>query len=118
MEQMAVKIQGSSVYFVLASPAPTIEHRQGPPMAIFNNVTVEEVSQVLRKTPNKQCEVDPMPTWLVKELCDVLASIITSMANASFTQGLFPDSHKHAVVGRRTKKPSLDPLDIKSYKST
>ena len=53
------------------APVPMIEHRQVPPLAIFNNVTVEEVSQILRKTPNKQCELDPMPTWLVKELCDV-----------------------------------------------
>ena len=34
------------------------------------------------------------------------------MANASFIQGLFPDSHKHAVVRPRIKKP----LDIKSYR--
>ena len=98
------------------APAPTIEHRQVPPLASFNYVTVEEVYQILRKMPNKQCELDPMPTGLVKELCDVLAPIITSMANASFTQGLFPDSHKHAVVRPKIKKPSLDSLDIKSYR--
>ena len=91
-----------------------IAHKQVPPLASFNNVTVEEVSQILRKTPNKQCELDPMPTWLVKELRDVLAPIITSMANASFTRGLFPDSYKHAVVRPRIKKPFLDPFDIKS----
>ena len=67
------------------APAPMIEHRQVPPLASFNNVTVEEVSQILRKTPNKPCELDPMPMWLVKELCDVLGPIITSMAYASFT---------------------------------
>ena len=71
--------------------APMIEHRQVPPLASFNNVTIDEVCQILRKTPNMQCEFDPMLTWLVKELCDVLAPIITSMANASFTHGLFPD---------------------------
>ena len=48
-------------------------------------MTVDEVSQILRKTPNKQCKLDPMAKWLVKKLCDVLASIITSMANVSFT---------------------------------
>ena len=60
--------------------------------------------------------LDPSPTWLVKELCDVLAPIIISMANASFTHGLFPDSHKLAVVHPRIKKPSLGSLDIKSYR--
>ena len=48
--------------------APTIEHSQVPPLTSFNNVTVEEVSQILRKTPNKQCKLDPMPMWLVKDL--------------------------------------------------
>ena len=42
----------------------------------------------------------------------MLAPFITSTANASFTQGLFPDSHKHAVVRPRIKKPSLDRLAI------
>ena len=36
------------------APALTIEHRQVRPVASFNNVTVEEVSQILRKMPNKQ----------------------------------------------------------------
>ena len=98
------------------APAPTIEHGQVPSLANFNNVTVEEVSQIPRKIPNKQCELDPTSTWLVRNLCDVLAPIITSMANGSFTQGSFPDSHKHAVFRPRIKKPSLDPLDIKSYR--
>ena len=92
--------------------APMIEHRQVPSLSSFNNVTIEEVSQILRKTPNKQ-----LPAWLVKELCDMLTPIITSMANASFTQGLFSDSHMHAVVRPRIKKPSLDPLDNKSYRT-
>ena len=46
----------------------------------------------------------------------MFAPIITSMANASFTQGLFSDSHKHAVVHPRIKKPPLNPLGIKSYR--
>ena len=53
------------------APAPTIEHRQVPPLASFNNLTVEKVSQILRKTLNKQCEFDQMPMWFVKNLCDV-----------------------------------------------
>ena len=31
------------------APAPTIEHRQVPPLASSNNVTMEEVSRILRK---------------------------------------------------------------------
>ena len=55
------------------APARTIEYIQVPPLASFINVTVDEVSQILRKMSNKQCELNPMPTWLVKDLSDVLA---------------------------------------------
>ena len=63
----------------------------------------------------KQCELNSIPTWLVKELCDVLAPVMTAMDNASFTQSRFPDTHKHAIVRPRFKKPSLDPTDVTSY---
>ena len=53
--------------------------------------------------------------FIVKELIDILAPTIRNMADASFSQGKFPDSHKHAIVRSRFKKPSLDPHDIKSY---
>ena len=112
MEQLLIQFEFSTFFMgkvdtirdtTATATAPTIEHRQVLPIASFNNVTVEEVSQILRKTPNKQCELDTMPSWLVKELYDVLAPIITSMANASYTQGLFPDSHEHPVVRPRIK---------------
>ena len=49
-------------------------------------------------------------------MCDVFAPIIAKMVNASFQQGIFPWSHKYAIVRSRIKKPSLDPLEIKSYR--
>ena len=39
------------------APGPTIEHRQVPPLASFNKVTVEEVSQILRKTPYERANL-------------------------------------------------------------
>ena len=98
------------------APPANITRREVPLFTGFHGVTVEEVSLLISKSSNKQCELDPIPTWLVKELIDVLAPTIRNMAEASFSQGTFPDSHKHAVVRLRIKKPSLDPHDIKSYR--
>ena len=58
-------------------------------------VTVEELSLLISKSSNKQSELDPIPTWLVKELIDVLAPTIRNMADASFSRGKFPDSNKN-----------------------
>ena len=82
----------------VSAPPQTINRRDVPLFSGFTSTTIEEVSHIIRDTPNKQCELDPIPTWLVMKLCDALASVITSMANTSFTQGRFPDTHKHAIV--------------------
>ena len=53
----------------------------------FHGVMVEEVSLLISKSLNKQCELDPIPTWIVKELIDVLAPTIRDMADAYFGYG-------------------------------
>ena len=95
------------------APRANITCEEVPLFTGFHGVTVEEVSLLISKSSNKQCELDPIPTWLVKELTDVLAPTIRDMADASFRQGKFPDSHKHAIVRSLIKKPSLD---LQSYR--
>ena len=79
-------------------------------------MTVEEISSIIRKAPSKQCELDPVPTWLVKTCCDLLAPTITEVVTMCLQLGIFSDSHEHALMRARLKKPSLDPLDIKSFR--
>jgi len=64
----------------------------------------------------KQCCLDPIPTRIVKQCSDILAPIVTIMANMSFARGVFPDGHKHAIVTPLLKKPGLDSFDQKSYR--
>jgi len=52
-----------------------------------------------------------VPTWLVKRIAVILSPVLSLMCNAS----QFPDSHKHAVVFPRLKKPLLDSDDLNSY---
>ena len=77
--------------------------------------TLEEVTKAIQKAPCKQCDIHPVLTWLVKKFVDQLGPTITAMIGLSFMQGYFPASQKHAIVRPHLKKPSLDPLDIKSY---
>ena len=71
---------------------------------------------MIRTAPNKHCALDPAPTWVIKQLADVIEPIIANMVNTSFNQRHFLISQKHAIVGPRIKKPSLDPTDLKSYR--
>ena len=97
------------------APPPTIRPRPVSSLRCFDGVTVDEVTSLILRVPPKQCDLDPVPTWLVKKCCDTLAPVITSMTSMSFRQGVFPDTHKHALVRPRIKKPTLDPLDVKSF---
>ena len=36
-------------------------------MSAFRCVTVDEVHELVKKSPNKSCMLDPLPTWLIKQ---------------------------------------------------
>ena len=98
-------------------PEPCIPTRcVAAPLSSFRPVTVAEVASMIRKSPAKQCALDPMPTWLLKSVCDTVAPIITMMCNASISQSRFPHCHKSAIVRPILKKTNLDSSDLNSYR--
>ena len=96
--------------------SPSITVREVPPLDLFQEVTSDEIYSMIHTTPNKHCALDLAPTWVIKQLADVLAPVITNMVNTSFNQEHFSKSQKYAIVGPRIKEPSLDPTDLKSYR--
>jgi len=52
-------------------------------------VTVDEVRKLLGSVSAKQCTLDPVPFWLVKQCQDVLAPVMASMANMSLSEAVF-----------------------------
>ena len=66
-----------------AAPPPIIEVRDvSESLSDFRPTTVEEVTSILKKSDEKQCSLDPAPTWLIKKSADVIAPVIASMCNA------------------------------------
>lgn len=82
----------------------------------FRQVTQEEVLKVLLSCPNKYCELDPIPTWLLKKCSEFLIPTITKIINLSFTTGIFPDQLKHSVIKPLLKKPSMDKESLSNYR--
>lgn len=54
---------------------PTITDRSSvcEPLTQFKPVTSEEVVKLLKNSSAKQCSLDPVPTWLVKQLSSAFA---------------------------------------------
>ena len=49
-------------------------------------------------SPNKSCDLDPIPTTFSKACLDTLLYPITNSVNASLCSGLFRDNFKQAQV--------------------
>jgi hypothetical protein len=101
-----------------SAPAPTIDLRStsATPLSTFTPADAAEIERLLSRAPAKHCHLDPAPTWLIKRTAVVLAPVLSMICNASLRSGNFPDSHKHAAIFPRLKKPSLDPDNLNSYR--
>ena len=67
-------------------------------------------------SPSKSCELDPIPTHLLKRCINVLAPLITTIVNKYFEQGSFLDSLKTAYIRPLIKKPGLDVENLSNYR--
>jgi len=65
--------------------------------------------------PNKQCDSDPIPTWLLKECSSVLVPTITNVVNLSLTSGQFHPTLKESIISPLLKKPTLDKEEFCNY---
>ena len=82
----------------------------------FSPTTIEEIVRIIKLSPNKSCELDPLPTWLLKSCAQELAPIITAIVNRSFETSCMPTELKRAHVRPRLKKSSLDPDVLNNYR--
>ena len=88
----------------------------GMPVTVFPGATEYEVRRLIVKSNTKSCELDPLPTWLLKDCIDELVTIITAIVNASLEEGYVPDCLKNAIVRPVLKKAGLDQEVFSSYR--
>ena len=79
-------------------------------------VTTLEVRTIIMNSPSKSCELDPMPTCLLKKCIDEILPSIVRLVNTSLRSGRFSDSFKEAVIRPILKKPHLDINDLQNYR--
>ena len=75
-----------------------------------------DIKKLLNKSSNAFCDLDPMPTWLVKECQDILILPITTIINDSMSMGFSPDYMKIAHVKSLIKKHNLDCNVLKKFR--
>ena len=86
------------------------------PLSCFRPATPDEVKKIIMSSSNGTCNLDPIPTTLLKSCIDSLIVAITNIFNKSLKIGVFPSSFKTADVIPLLKKPSLFKNDMKKYR--
>ena len=73
-------------------------------------MTTIAVTQLIKKSQAKMCELDPMQSSLVKEYAVVLEPIISQIINKSIDESIVSENLKHAILKPLLKKQGLAPF--------
>ena len=73
----------------------------------FQLLTEQEVSEIIREMTSKSCEIDPVPTILLKKVLPSVIGPITSIVNNSFTTDISVQSWKTVIISPLLKKAGL-----------
>ena len=74
-----------------------VPYRKTPTFEQFAPVTVGEVDRLIGSASCKTCQLDPVPTWLVKEMRPLISPFLSLLFNKSLTSGLFPTDFKSGL---------------------
>ena len=109
----------SAVSALKAQLTPGQQHQQRvaiPQLDILPPTTVEEVTRLITRLPNKTSPLDYIHTSVVKACSDLFAPLIAKLANLAFNEGRFPGNFKLAQVTPLLKKAGLDAIDPANYR--
>ena len=79
-------------------------------LAKFRPFDQTEVKKTIHSMKSKSCELDALPTRLLKECIEDLLPTITNLVNLSLWDGVFASKWKTSIIRPLLKKPNLDPI--------
>ena len=97
------------------APAPVFT--AAPPQCrldCFSCVSESDVHEAIKSLPNKQCDLDPMPTWLLKANSSFIARFVTEPFNKSLSTGDVPLYLKSAYIIHRLRNQILMTMNLDS----
>ena len=99
------------VYYIGPPDKSDVNDQIAPCMDCFQPLSQEEVENIINTSPRKSCDLDPIPTTLLKEILPSVITILTEIINKSLISGIFSDSLKVALVKPLLKKANLDLIE-------
>ena len=89
---------------------PVYNHKDSlpPKLAKFEPLMEEDVRQIIKAMPSKCCDLDVIPTSLLKEALESLVPTLMKLVNLSLAEGVFIEEWKIALVKPLLKKVGMD----------
>ena len=82
----------------------------------FQLPDISEITELIRKSKPSTCQLDPLPTHLVKASLPSLIPLICAIFHSSLTIGTVPTSFKTAAITPILKKPGADPSNFNDFR--
>ena len=82
----------------------------------FEPAAETEIGILLKSSTVKSCELDPIPTWLLRDCAPDIIHVLTTIVNMSLRTGVMPSHLKRAHVRPIIKKPGLDKDILNNYR--
>ena len=91
------------------------DYHQTSQFSEFTLATTADIRGIVLQSSAKSCTLDPIPTNLLKENIDVIASVVTDIINTSLESGVVHATMKQAMVTSILKKRGLDVNCLANY---
>ena len=82
----------------------------------FTPASKEEIQKIVKNSPDKSCELDPKPRWLLKLFLHELLPLVTKIINFSLETGCVPASFKNSLIRHLLRTPGLDENNFNNYR--
>ena len=82
----------------------------------FTTIPHSDITKLIKSTPPKCCESDPLPTTLLKKINATVAPEITCIINHSLEEGHVSQNLKDALLKPGIKKLDLDKEILKNFR--
>ena len=96
-------------------PVASAEH-VGCSLNQFEEISIGGLIRMVKDLSSKTCDLDPIPTWLVKDCLEELAPILTAIVNKSLKRACVPSSLQGALVMPTIKNPNGDKDLLSNYR--
>ena len=85
-------------------------------MNFFERASEDKIKKLILSSSSKSCDLDPIPTSVLKKCLDILITHITDIINISMEISTFPQNFKEAHVRPLLKKTCLPKNKLKNYR--